>query len=212
MYREDDKLYLIMERKPGTQLSELWPAMTKDEMRDVSAQLRKIWDHLRSIPSPGIYSGITGGPLQHRWFRWLEPDPRINGPFNTEEDLNKALMLRSEKNWESTGTWGWMAEFFARNLPGALTGHHSVLTHGDLQRKDIVVVVVPANNLDKRRVEVSAVVDWENAGWYPNYWEYASCFVDLEWRDTWPEHVEHIVDPHIPEAAVLRMIRQDLDF
>jgi thiamine kinase-like enzyme len=72
-----------------------------------------------------------------------------------------------------------MAGFFARNLPKALANRSSVFTHADLQRKNILVLEVPASSPGPRRLEVSAVVDWEEKGWYPSYWEYASCFVDF---------------------------------
>ncbi|KAI1455908.1 phosphotransferase family protein [Annulohypoxylon moriforme] len=212
MYRENEKLYLIMELKPGRQLSEVWPSLNEDDTRNIASQLREIWDQIRSIPSPDIFGSVTGGPMRHRFFWWLQPDPRITGPFDKEEDLNMALAVRSQKNWEGDGRRGWMSEFFARNLPGALTSHSSVFTHADLQRKNILVLEVPEGQHGPRQFKVTAVVDWEDAGWYPNYWEYAACFVDFQWMDNWPEHVELILDPHISEAAVLRLVRQDLDF
>ncbi|KAL7625757.1 hypothetical protein AAE478_004980 [Parahypoxylon ruwenzoriense] len=186
--------------------------LSDDDILDISGQLREIWGQIRSIPSPGIFGSVTGGPLRHRFFQWLEPDPRITGPFDKEEDLNIAPALRSQKNWEGKSRRGWMSEFFARNLPNTLTGHSSVFTHADLQRKNILVLEIPASHSRPRKLEVSAVVDWEDAGWYPSYWEYASCFVDFQWADNWPEHVERIIDPYISEAAVLRLVRQDLDF
>ncbi|KAI1389528.1 phosphotransferase family protein [Hypoxylon trugodes] len=212
MYRENEKLYLIMELKPGIQLGEVWPSLNEDETRNIASQLREIWGQIRSIPSPGIFGNVTGGPLRHRFFQWLEPDPRITGPFFKEEDLNMALALRSHKNWEGTGRRAWMSEFFTRNLPGALTGHPSVFTHADLQRKNILVLEVPGSQPGPRQFKVTAVVDWEDAGWYPSYWEYTTCFVDFQWAANWPEHVELIIDPHISEAGILRLVRQDLEF
>ncbi|KAI0532884.1 hypothetical protein GGR58DRAFT_517372 [Xylaria digitata] len=116
--------------------------LSEDEKLHISRQLRAIWNCMRSIPSPTT-SGMSGGPLRHRFFLALEPNPRITGPFETEEDLSQAL---------------------------------------------------------------------EDAGWYPSYWEYAACFVDFEWFDDWPEKIECIVDPYPLESAMLRLVRQDLDY
>ena len=58
---------------------------------------------------------------------------------------------------------------------------------------------------------MTAVVDWEDAGWYPSYWEYASAFVDFVWDDDWPEKFERIVEPCPLEAGLLRFVRQDID-
>ena len=102
----------------------------------------------------------------------------------------------------------WISEFFARSLPVALKGHGSLFTHGDIQRKNILVEQLPAESHDaKRPFTVSSVLDWEDAGWYPSYWEYAALFVDFQWIDDWPEKVEIILDPHPLESAMLRMVR-----
>ncbi|KAI1823571.1 hypothetical protein F4861DRAFT_509904 [Xylaria intraflava] len=44
----------------------------------VPIQLRSIWDHIQPLPSPLIFGSVNGGPLRHRFFLWLELDPRIN--------------------------------------------------------------------------------------------------------------------------------------
>ncbi|KAI0104087.1 phosphotransferase family protein [Hypoxylon sp. NC0597] len=157
-------LYLIMGLKSGRQLRELWLDLSDNEILDVSEHSRKVWDQIRSIPSSGIF----------------ELDSRITGPF-CEEDLNVALALRPQKNWEGNSQRGWI-----------------VFTHADIQRKNIPVLEVPESHSGPRKLEVSAVVDWEDAGRYPSYWEYASCF--------------RIVDPYISEATMLRLVRQDLDY
>jgi thiamine kinase-like enzyme len=133
--------------------------------------------------------------------------------FRGEEKLNQALALRSRKNWEGNQIRPWTSEFFERNLPAALKGHGSVLTHGDIQGKNILVEQLRVEGHDdERRFRVSAVLDWEDAGWYPSYWEYAASFVDFVWVDDWPEKVESILDPYPLESAMLKIVRQDLDY
>ncbi|RWA09098.1 hypothetical protein EKO27_g6017 [Xylaria grammica] len=213
MYREANKLYLVMSQMPGIQLSSVWDDLSEEEKLHILVQLRATWDYMRSIPSPLTFSGLDGGPLRHRFFRVLEPDPRITGPFDKEEELNQALALRSRKNWEGHQRRPRTPEFFARNLGKALVGHTSVLTHGNPQRKNILVEQLSTGDAgEARRFRVSAILDWEEAGWYPSYWEYAACFVDFEWHDDWTEKIEQIIDPYPLEAAMLRVVRQDLDY
>jgi len=54
------------------------------------------------------------------------------------------------------------------------------LTHGDLHRGNIIVSGTPGAR------KIVAVVDWEQAGWYPEYWEYCKALIaepyDQEWR------------------------------
>lgn len=217
MYREGNKVFLIMEFKQGTQLSTVWDGLSEQEKLDIIGQLRDIIAQVRQIPSPGGFSNLSGGPLRHRFFLSTEPIPQINGPFQEERDFSMAMAMRSRKNWDSNGYKPWTSEFLERHLPTALAGHPSVLTHDDLQRKNILVSrdVASADDgsLDESggKWRVTAVLDWEDAGWYPSYWEYASAFVDFVWNDDWPEKFERIVEPCPLEAGLLRFVRQDVD-
>ncbi|KAL2885058.1 Phosphotransferase enzyme family protein [Ceratocystis lukuohia] len=209
MYYEASKLFLVMSNMPSTQLSLVWEGLSGDEKQHILKQLRSIWTYLQSIPAlPAFFSGVCGGPLQHRFFLWTEPDIRITRPFYAEEDLGRALALHSRKNWEGNERQPQTPAFFACHLPTVLRGHPGVLTHGDLQRKNILVeqICVDGTSEGERWFRVSAVLDWEDAGWYPSYWEYAALFVDFEWHDDWPEKVESILDPYLLEAAMLKLM------
>ena len=50
---------------------------------------------LRSVPSPGIFAGVNGGPLRHRFFFSRTPEPEVNGPFHDEKDFGMAMAIRS---------------------------------------------------------------------------------------------------------------------
>jgi serine/threonine protein kinase len=216
MYREGEKLYIVMEFIPGSQLSQMWPSLSEEEKSPIISQLRQAFDSLRELPSTEQFSGAAGGPINHRWFLSLDNDPSVTGPFTTEKEFCNALVLRSERNWESYGRRGWMTEFFGRHLSTVLSGHSSVFTHPDLQRKNILVKEVGQlangpDNTTQRLFEVTAILDWESAGWFPSYWEYADCFVWFDWADDWAEKVEQILQPCPIESPILRMIGHDLD-
>ncbi|KAL9476110.1 hypothetical protein ACSS6W_005951 [Trichoderma asperelloides] len=216
MYREEEKLYIIMEYIPGSPLSQMWPSLSEEEKSPIIQQLRLAFNSLRKLPSTTCFSGAAGGPLNHRWFFSLEKDPSVTGPFTTEKEFCNALVLRSERNWKSYGKRGWMTEFFGRHLSTVLKGHSSVFTHSDLQRKNILVKEISQvsdspDDKTQRLFEVTAILDWESAGWYPSYWEYADCFVWFDWSDDWAEKVEQILDPYPIESPILRMIGHDLD-
>ncbi|KAH6649369.1 kinase-like domain-containing protein [Chaetomium tenue] len=218
MYRnEENRLFLIMEYKPGTPLSTVWDGLSEHDKLGITGELRDIFAQVRQVPSPGVFSNTAGGPLRHRFFLSTEPTPEINGPFKDERAFSMAMAIRSRRNWESSGYKPWSSEFFERHLPTALTGHTSVFTHDDLQRKNVLVSrgggAADGGSLDEGAGgwRVTAVVDWENAGWYPSYWEYASAFVDFVWDDDWPEKFERIVQPCPLEAGLLRFVRQDVD-
>jgi hypothetical protein len=58
---------------------------------------------------------------------------------------------------------------------------------------------------------VSGIVDWENAGWMPSYWEYASMFMAADWGSDWIIKFEQIVDAWPAEAALLMFVRRSFD-
>ncbi|KAI2034111.1 hypothetical protein LOZ47_005199 [Ophidiomyces ophidiicola] len=153
-----------------------------------------------------------GGPIEHQYFWTLDKDPAIVGPFKTENDLNLALAKHSRQNWEENARYPWLADFYERNLHRALKDHESVFTHADLQRKNILVEKRIDTVSGEEHYVVSALVDWQTAGWYPSYWEYAGTFCCLQWVDDWPESLEKILDPCPLEAAMLRFVHQDLEF
>jgi aminoglycoside phosphotransferase (APT) family kinase protein len=53
-----------------------------------------------------------------------------------------------------------------------------MLTHGDLHRSNIIVSAAsPAR--------VIAIIDWEQSGWYPDYWEYCKMDYVAAYDDDW---------------------------
>ncbi|KAF2867737.1 hypothetical protein BDV95DRAFT_631086 [Massariosphaeria phaeospora] len=83
------------------------------------------------------------------------------GPFKSSSEFNAALIKK-------------LRTIYAGNLDD--------FDAKDLQRKNILFR--KAGEL----VEV-ALIDWETAGWYPSYWEYAIKFCTLQWVDDWPQYL-----------------------
>lgn len=212
MYRDSGKLYIVMQLMPGTELEGLWPSLSEIEKSSIAGQLRSIFQEIRSLPSPGFYGSVARGPLQHRYFLTSDQNRSINGPFETETDFGLALSLRSRLNWEFNDRHGWISDFFARNLPSSLNGHQSTFTHSDLYRKNILIQQTADPSSKEKHYTIAAIVDWESAGWYPAYWEYAASFALFIWVDDWPEKFEKIVDPWPLEAAMIRFVHQDIEF
>lgn len=58
--------------------------------------------------------------------------------------------------------------------------------------------------------QVSGIIDWEMAGWYPTYWEFVKCFNVYGWPKDWPTFVVKILDQYWCEWAVYDLIKRDL--
>jgi hypothetical protein len=80
--------------------------------------------------------------------------------------------------------------------------------------RNIVVAEKGSNSLSEgdRSFDV-AVVDWEMAGWLPEFWEYfcASQFFDtLGWEDDWCWRTGDFLEVRLAETAVMRMFDKDM--
>lgn len=74
-----------------------------------------------------------------------------------------------------------------------------VLTHGDLTLGNIIISDLPG----PRRIV--GIIDWEQAGWYPDYWEYYKLCYGVaythEWREAgWSDTVITPIDDDLFDA------------
>ncbi len=224
MYRHEGKLFLVMQYLSGTPLDVLWGDILEHEKADVIQQLHDTFVRVRALspPSPSVFGSVVGGPVPHRFFMTLNKDPAITGPFTDEAAFHNAIAQHLRQNQADDGMPQWTSDFLGRHLASAMSHHACVFTHGDIQRKNILVVeALPlprqADGGDgrpaapPRRLVVSGVVDWEGAGWMPSYWEYASMFVFADWDDDWSGRFESIVNAWPSEAAMLMFVRRNFD-
>lgn len=212
MYREDEVLYLVMQLIPGRNLLNLWDELSENEKVSICGQLREAFTHIRSIPSPGIFGDVIGGPLPHTLFGWRGRDPRIAGPFKTLEDFHLGIALHSQKQQALNDRYPWSSEWFARHLPRVIRDHPSTFTHSDLVKQNIMVQEQPGTDSQTdRQFKVTGIVDWEMAGWYPRYWEHAAFFADTLWDGDWEAKFETFIDPWPLEAALLRLVKLDIE-
>lgn len=64
-----------------------------------------------------------------------------------------------------------------------------VFTHGDFYPRNIMV----------KDGHVKAIIDWEMAGWYPEYWEFAKAFWLERFVNDWAPHLLSILTPYYLE-------------
>lgn len=196
-----DVNYIIMENIDGKRLDAMWPDINTTEKTRISDHLRGYFDTLRRLPSHGYFGCIGKRPFEDSIF-WTAPkdnieDGLISGPFDSEEQLNNALV---EKHIYNRG-FNQKALYYRRMLPIVLQGHKPVFTHGDFQRKNIVIT----------ESGTPVLIDWEAAGWFPEYWEYAlAIFSCGAWKDDWHVFVAKILDEYPNEFAWFDMLRREI--
>ncbi|KAF1972328.1 hypothetical protein BU23DRAFT_580944 [Bimuria novae-zelandiae CBS 107.79] len=178
---------LIMQRMPGVPLDQLWPTLKDFEKSVICAKLNGILTSIRSIPAPPLYG-------------------KICGPFDSEDHFNAALVKRLRSAWAQMKKHSFKADFYEKNLGRVLVGHKPVFSHSDLQRKNVLV------HWDTLQGLTVSLIDWGDAGWFPAYWEYFTALQGVQWDDHWSQRIEEITEPWLSEAAVMKMVHQDLIF
>lgn len=144
-----DKKYLVMSCLPGQMLGDVLHLMSYEERDRFADRLAECVEQIRPIPNstPYLLCDTLGGPLSdHRI-----PDTS-GGPFNTEEDFNDHL----------TSHMGCTAAAFFGGQTSYPQNHSICFTHSDFHRTNLLV----------DQGQLSGIIDWECAGYKPEYWEY----------------------------------------
>ncbi|PYI05492.1 phosphotransferase enzyme family protein [Aspergillus sclerotiicarbonarius CBS 121057] len=202
---ETRKNYIIMERIAGQTLLSLWPELNHSEKETVAATLQTYFDELRQLPSPGYYGSLGKRHLCDDIFWTNEPNPEINGPFTSHEAVIEAMALKYTYDGRSV----FRADFYRQCLPRLLHSDGSIYTHGDFQRKNIMVPRNADSVSEPAGLRV-VVIDWEKSGWYPCYWEYCYAVCALRWDDDWCLWLEKMLEPYAGESAWFKAIHLEL--
>ncbi|CAG8205259.1 unnamed protein product [Penicillium salamii] len=200
---ETGKNFIVMERILGQTLLSAWPQLTKPEKEEILKHLRRYFDDLRQLPSPNYFGSFDQRRLLDEIFWTHEPDPLVNGPFYSEDDLNEAMLRKYTYN----GGPLYRAEYLRRCFPFIFKGHKATFTHGDLQRKNIILREKSHQDQECSRL---VIIDWEKSGWYPGYWEYCLAVCALRWDDDWSLWIDRILSPFVSEASWFQSLRLEL--
>ncbi|KAJ4418236.1 hypothetical protein N0V82_005710 [Gnomoniopsis sp. IMI 355080] len=199
-------LFIVMEYVDGKELGEAWKLLTPMEKLDVGKQLQDAFEDLRKIPNPGYFGGLNRKPLPDGVFSDGDPEENLDtcGPFETEEELNEAIIKRIQATQPAT-----YVALVRRLISDTLRGHRAVFTHGDLQPKNILVSRVGDKDDGSGKFKIS-IIDWENSGWYPDYWEFCNSSIWEGSRPDWLELIQQIMPIPTLELLMLRKIRSNL--
>lgn len=215
LYRDDDGgdgNVIVMERIRGAQnLQDRWATLNNDEKNIISTRLREIVVRMRAVASPnGTYCSLDNKPLRDTLF-WTgreEESLGCDGPFTTEQDLNNALIKKCRASAVMKGK----ADLYDASLPVVFRDHAPVLTHGDLQRKNIMLLHTSTDTTTIMSSTEIVILDWEFAGWYPNYWEFVQTIIACGFfEDDWHQWVtDKILEPFWAEYAWVHMLSNEI--
>ncbi|KAL9059867.1 MAG: hypothetical protein Q9162_000937 [Coniocarpon cinnabarinum] len=209
MYRHGDKLYKVIERIRGQRLDDMWRDCQDMNKELIASHLRHLFSELRHLRRRDYFGAVDGGAVPHQFFASVSPDKSINGPFKFSSEFHAALVNRmdSEQRWNTTSNR--ISTWYRNHMPRSLSVENtSVFTHCDFQAKNVIVHDDPCDNT----ILQCTLIDWEEAGWYPDYWEYWAAFEACEWTNDWFEYVDKVLTPFPMEATMMSTVFKQIVF
>lgn len=162
---------ILMTRLPGTDLGLVYEDLSEEERQTIFNEMYTMESVMRSWPHPWggeRICSVVGTPI-----RSVRVPRHLIGPCESECEFNDQL-LRAASNHDPQ-TKDTFEERIACAKKLFSIQHPIVFSHGDLKHHNIMVY----------NGHVSGFIDWESAGWYPDYWEFTTalrfCSKDFWW-------------------------------
>jgi aminoglycoside phosphotransferase (APT) family kinase protein len=176
---EDSQVVAItMDYMPGKRLDEAWDSLDSNQRLSVANELHSYINQLRELKGEYIGAVDRGKAVIGR---------RISlecGPFDSEQQFNEFILGDIVQSAPE------LLQHYAKHA--LIDNHEIVFTHSDISPRNILV----------EGGHVTAILDWEDAGWYPAYWEYTQALRQLKPVPDWPEYLPRILPPQFEREYV----------
>ena len=151
------RYYLMFTTFMGSHnLEEVWPQLDDVQKRSISTQLDSVMSQLRSLPRPA-----------NTPFGSVTDDKCVDRRRGTRTSQHPITSAREFDDFMFSGTRHATPSYvqYLRNFKNDLPTR-CVFTHGDLHQGNIIV-----ERGEDGSWQIAGIVDWENSGFYPAYWE-----------------------------------------
>ncbi|GIC93484.1 uncharacterized protein Aud_009972 [Aspergillus udagawae] len=151
---------ILMTRVPGDELGQAYKTLSEEDRNSILQQLKGYLEAMRRWQNPVGGNRICS--LIGTAVRSVRIPNHLAGPFETEQEFNEYLLSPS---WAG----GFQSETEYKNALDRAKkmeqmSHRIVFTHGDLAHHNIMV----------QGGRITGFLDWEAAGWYPDYWDFTT--------------------------------------
>ncbi|KAJ3483435.1 hypothetical protein NLI96_g6312 [Meripilus lineatus] len=167
---------ILMTKVPGKHIGQVpTDQINFDVIKD---DLTKILARMRSFASPwgDAVCGVDGRDVAGRYIPGT-PIPPADNEAGFYQSLKDATMFDRDYLRNSKDAIAGAEELFR------LPPHAIVFTHGDMQWHNIMIT--PDSH-------ISGIVDWESAGWLPDYWEFSTAAIKRgPWGRIMNEEIAH---------------------
>jgi hypothetical protein len=181
---------IFMEFIDARMLITTWLKMPSNERMDIMLQSKGYLAQLRNLkpPHPGRVEAVDGTGC----FDVREMSDRF-GPFATVAEFHQYhgySSIRNSPNWTK-----YQPHF--EKCDGR--SYRTVFSHCDIGPHNILV----------KEGRIVAIIDWEFAGWYPEYWEYTRMFFGSTGFTGWWETWDQVMDRYPDELAIERDLARE---
>jgi len=180
-----------MGRIDGQPLSDSWSEKSVTEKDALLLQLKEIFRALRALKKPqgimiadGAICAADAGKL-HDHRIWNAAGEKGLGPFTNEAEFNVFLRngMTNTDSIKDSGKQAEIQKLIEMHRESEGRKKKTVFTHADVNPSNILV----------KEGRVVGVVDWEMAGWYPEYWEYTTA-INTPYIKGWKESIGKFLD------------------
>lgn len=180
------KIHIMMECIDAPLLHDCWEGMSRNERKDIVIQLCDFLRQVRALPPlhPGKVHG-AGGLTSQLHDRRERSKPF--GPFDTVDQFHEFIGLTYLR--EHVDEFPTFQPHFEK-CAGRIYGTR--FTHGDFAPYNIMV----------KGGKVVGIIDWECAGWYPEYWEYTTCYRSSLQTESFWDMMKDEMDSYSDELEV----------
>lgn len=194
VYNRPEGKVVEYEGVPGKNLEKHWTDLSLEKKRRIVADMSRFVEQLRKVAAPKhfvIGDSTMGAALDTRF------GPGKVGPFYSLDSFHDFLRRgHSPKEFVDVKVVEVHEERPKSEKPYVLK-----FTHSNLK---------PSNVLVDESGRVCAIIGWESAGWYPEYWEYVSMCQnagDSVANEEWLEMMKSAIPKYEDELACNRAIR-----
>ncbi|KAF3934903.1 hypothetical protein ABW19_dt0205547 [Dactylella cylindrospora] len=163
---------ILMSKLEGERFGPVYTKLSEEARSVAVDEMKRYLSAIRSWKSPwgDRICSVTGSFIR---------SPRVPlgkaGPSENEEEFFKsmyyAISTRDDPEFEALV--GPVEEFHR-------VKHNIVFTHGDFEHHNILV---------NERGNITGFIDWESAGWYPDYWEFTTALRNHRIFEIWVDFV-----------------------
>lgn len=170
---------IYMEYIPGKSLESVWPRLREDNKEQICQGTWGLIEKLRQIPRPEKMTNTENQDKEHVQLLYCTADgtshiihPLLWDIYDQPPPLRDDEALRT-RIWERYVEHNGLSYPDGPSVKDLLPrSEAAVFTHGDIHPGNILVNADEAD-VESGQVRIVGLVDFESAGFFPDYWEYA---------------------------------------